>query len=150
MSADFRRLCFSVVAIRGMENEPIQMKFFDIILVGFGGGFGAISRFAIAWGCQRFLALSAPMGTLTANVLGCFLIGLLIGSGKAEQSDTARLALGVGFLGGLTTFSTFGAETIAHLHQGQYAAAGGHVALNVVLGLLAVVLGIVLGKKVSV
>ena len=64
------------------------MKLFDIMIVGFGGGFGAISRFAIAWGCQRFLAFSAPIGTLIANVTGCFLIGLLIGSGKAEQSDT--------------------------------------------------------------
>ena len=64
------------------------MKLFDIMIVGFGGGFGAISRFAIAWGCQRFLSLSAPIGTLVANVTGCFLIGLLIGSGKAEQSDT--------------------------------------------------------------
>jgi len=126
------------------------MKLFDIMIVGFGGGFGAISRFAIAWGCQRFLSLAAPIGTLIANITGCFLIGLLIGSGKAEQSDTARLLLGVGFLGGLTTFSTFGAETIAHIHHGQYFAAGGNIALNVVLGLLAVVLGIVLGKKLGV
>jgi CrcB protein len=125
------------------------MRLIDILIVGFGGGFGAICRFAIAWGCQRFLTLAAPIGTLIANVTGCFLIGLLIGSGKADQSDTARLLLGVGFLGGLTTFSTFGAETIAHLHQGHYVAAGGNVALNVVLGLLAVALGIALGKKVS-
>ncbi len=125
------------------------MNLFDITIVGFGGGFGAICRFAIASGCQRIFAIPAPVGTLIANVAGCFFIGLLIGSGKAEQSETARLLLGVGFLGGLTTFSTFGAETVAHLHQGQYLAAGGNVAMNLVLGLLAVAFGMALGKKLS-
>ncbi len=124
------------------------MKIFDILVVGMGGGLGAICRYAIAWCCHKFMTISWPVGTLIANVTGCFLIGLLIGSGKAEQSDTLRLALGVGFLGGLTTFSSFGAETIAHLHQGQYATATVYVGLNIGLGLLAVVLGVALGKRV--
>ena len=125
------------------------MKLFDMMLVGCGGGLGAILRYSIAWASTRWLMVSYPVGTLIANVLGCFLIGLLIGTGKSDQSETARLALGVGFLGGLTTFSSFGAETIHHLHQGQYATAGIHVALNLALGLIAVAVGIALGKKVA-
>ena len=124
------------------------MKLFDILIVGLGGGLGATVRYSIAWASARWLTVSYPVGTLIANVLGCFLIGLLIGTGKSDQSETARLALGVGFLGGLTTFSSFGAETINHLQQGQYATAGTHVALNLALGLIAVAVGIALGKKV--
>lgn len=125
------------------------MNVFHLLIVGAGGGLGAISRYGIAWACQHWMKIAYPIGTLIANVAGCFLIGLLIGTGKAEASETTRLALGVGFLGGLTTFSSFGAETIHHLHQGEYATAGGHVLLNIVLGLIAVAVGIALGRKVA-
>ena len=123
------------------------MKLFDFLLVGMGGFFGAIGRFFIADISHRLFAIAYPLGTLIANVAGCFLIGLLMGSGRFDHSDNLRLSVGVGFLGGLTTFSSFGAETISHFQQGHYATAGTHVALNLALGLAAVVLGLVVGKN---
>ena len=123
------------------------MKLFDFLLVGMGGCFGAIGRFLIADISQRLFAITYPLGTLIANVAGCFLIGLLMGAGKFDQSDNLRLSVGVGFLGGLTTFSSFSAETISHFQQGHYATAGTHVVLNLALGLTAVVLGLFFGKN---
>jgi len=90
---------------------------------------------------------SFPLGTLIANLLGCFLIGILIGSGKTETNNSLKLSFGVGFLGALTTFSTFGAETIGHAQSGNLGIAGANVAVNVVVGLLAVVIGMAVGQK---
>jgi len=87
------------------------------------------------------------MGTLIANLVGCFLIGILIGSGKADTNHHLRLSFGVGFLGALTTFSTFGAETMHHAQHGAAWVAGLNVAVNLIGGLLAVFVGIALGQR---
>jgi CrcB protein len=119
----------------------------DCLLIGAGGFVGAISRYGIAAASKLVWDSSFPVGTLIANVLGCFLIGLLIGSGQGEASRGARLLFGVGFLGALTTFSTFGAETVGSFHDQKQAIAIGNIVLNVAVGLAAVVAGIWLGKK---
>lgn len=72
-----------------------------MMLVAIGGFFGAIARFWISNGLNK---ISFPFGTLLVNVLGAFLLGLLIGSGADENS---RLLFGTGFLGAFTTFSTW-------------------------------------------
>lgn len=89
-----------------------------------------------------------PVGTLIVNVVGCFLLGTLY-----ELTETTLLisgewrhALGVGFLGGLTTFSTFGYETHTHLQSSLWRHAAVNVVLNVALGLLAVWAGISIAK----
>ena len=124
------------------------MKLFnEFLLVAAGGSIGAIIRYAIARACETSLKITFPVATLTANVIGCFLIGLLIGSGIGEKSDSVRLWFGVGLLGSLTTFSTFGAETIKCLHDNQWSIALSNVFANLVLGLLAVALGILVMRK---
>lgn len=123
------------------------MNFSDCLLVGAGGFAGAICRFVIAHVSRLTWATSFPLGTLIANLAGCFLIGVLIGSGKADANHHLRLSFGVGFLGALTTFSTFGAETIHHAQHGGVWIAGLNVAVNLVGGLLAVVMGIALGQR---
>lgn len=120
---------------------------FEFLLVGFGGALGAMSRYAINLVAARFTTGEFPVGTLAANLAGCFLIGMLIGSGHAEKSDHLRLGFGVGFLGALTTFSTFGAETMSRLNEGQWPLALINITANVVLGLICVVVGIVVGKR---
>ncbi len=114
---------------------------FDCLLVGAGGFVGALCRFGIAGLASRLFTTSFPLGTLVANVAGCFLIGLLIGSGQGDANRNLKLAFGIGFLGALTTFSTFGAETVAQAKDGAIAIAAGNVILNVALGLVAVVAG---------
>ena len=117
----------------------------NILLVALGGALGSVSRYLVAGGVQRLLPAAAfPYGILAANVLGCFLIGLLAGLGEARAlfSPRARLALFTGFLGGLTTFSTFAHDTF-NLARGEASLlpAAGHVAAQLVLGLAAVYLG---------
>ena len=121
----------------------------DCLLVGAGGFVGAMCRYGIAMSSKHWWAGSFPVGTLIANVTGCFLIGLLIGSGVGESNKTAKLMFGVGFLGALTTFSTFGAETIGAASDNRYGVAIGNVLVNLGIGLPAVMLGIWLGKKLS-
>lgn len=125
------------------------MNFFDSLLVGIGGFAGAICRYGIAQFSRFAWATSFPIGTLLANVAGCFLIGILIGSGRAESSQSLRLSFGVGFLGALTTFSTFGAETVSQAQSGSIGLAVLNIAANLIAGLLAVVVGIVVGQKLS-
>ncbi|MDE0935146.1 MAG: fluoride efflux transporter CrcB [Mariniblastus sp.] len=121
----------------------------QILMIGIGGALGAISRFGIAELSKRFLPESLPFGTLIANLVGCFLIGLIMGSGHSERSEPIRLGFGIGFLGALTTFSTFGAETIGHVNEGNLLIAFGNVFVNVLLGLTFVFLGILAGKKMA-
>jgi CrcB protein len=136
-----------------VNREPIKrekkklMNFSDCLLVGAGGFVGAVCRFGIAHVSRLVWATSFPMGTLVANLAGCFLIGVLIGSGKADTSQNLRLSFGVGFLGALTTFSTFGAETIQHAQSGAAWIAGVNVTINLVGGLGAVLVGIALGQR---
>ncbi len=135
-------------------NESVQQEIeasmkteWQILLVALGGALGAIGRFGINEILATVFKNPFPLGTLIANVTGCFLIGVLMGSGMSENSRSARLGFGVGFLGGLTTFSTFGAETIQHANDGQWSLAIGNVSANLILGLVAVMLGIATGKK---
>ena len=119
----------------------------QLLWIGLGGALGAMARFGIAETVRRFAGSQYPLGTLFANLAGCFLIGVLLGSGHADKDDSIRLGFGVGFLGALTTFSTFGAETIKHINEGQWTIAFGNVMANVVLGLICVVVGMIAGKK---
>ena len=91
-----------------------------------------------------------PLGTLLANVLGGFLMGLVIGS--IDQFQTLplewRLALTTGFLGGLTTFSTFSGETLNHLLRQQWGWAGALVFVHVAGSILAALLGVVVIRAI--
>lgn len=108
---------------------------------------GAVARYGIGLLSLRLVDSPFPWGTLVANVVGCFLLGILIGSGIAETNHRARLLLGVGFMGSLTTFSTFGAETIHHASNSHWSIPVGNLFGNLVLGFSAVCLGILLGKR---
>ena len=112
-----------------------------ILLVGLGGMVGSICRYLVSgWVSSPWL----PVGTLTVNVVGCLLIGFLFGLSEIRDlfSSSTRLLLMVGLLGGFTTFSTFGLETVNLMRDAQMWAALANVALHVILGFLAVYLGL--------
>lgn len=111
------------------------------------GAAGAVSRYTISGVVQRWCGggEAFPAGTLLVNVAGCFLIGLIAGSHTHMLSDSMRHGLSAGFLGALTTFSTFGLETVHHLEKQHYLIALGSVAANLVVGCLAAWGGLKLG-----
>jgi len=121
-------------------------------IVGIGGFTGSILRYWLSGLVQRWMQDSFPAGTLLVNVLGCFAIGAFwsfVENGGWFRPET-RLLISVGILGGFTTFSAFGLETFALLHDRQYLAAFGNVSANVVLGIFAVMLGWMAGKALAV
>jgi CrcB protein len=116
-----------------------------ILLVALGGAFGSIARYKLSGlVLQHTLDWRFPAGTFAVNVTGCLAAGLL--AGLAEKHDLlsaeARLLLFTGVLGGFTTFSAFGLETMHLLKRGDLAIAGANVALSVVAGLAALWLGL--------
>ncbi len=120
------------------------------VLVAAGGALGALARFVLARWVGVLLDTRFPLGTFVVNVSGSFLLGV-IGALVAERvvanADTVRLALGVGFLGAFTTFSTFELETHALVEDGSWLMAFANVFLSVLSGFIAVRAGIVAGKS---
>ncbi len=121
----------------------------QLVFVGLGGMVGAISRFLLSGFVQRLSPiLGFPLGTLVVNILGCFLIGLLNGLSETRQlfSPDVRLFLFIGVLGGFTTYSTFGYETVTLLRDGELSRAIISVCMHLVVGLGAVWIGDSLGR----
>ena len=121
----------------------------NLFLAGLGGCLGAMGRYGLAMLTQRAAGSPFfPVGTLTVNVLGCFFIGFLAGLSEVRGPMTPhlRVFLLAGLLGGFTTFSAFGFETVELLRIGRVGAALLNVGLQLGVGLSAVWLGLVLGR----
>ena len=121
----------------------------EVLLVGLGGGVGSMLRYLTS----RFIpnkigSFSFPVATFTVNIIGCLLIGLLIGLSLKHHllNDHAKLLLVVGFCGGFTTFSTFSMENFQMYEAGNYLGLTLYVLLSVIIGFLAVWAGMSLVK----
>ena len=121
----------------------------ELLIVGAAGAAGAVGRYALSGWVHEFAGARFPWGTLAVNVLGCFALGYLMHVSLATTAISPhwRLALGTGFLGAFTTFSTFSYETVRELERGAWSAAGMNVALNLALGIPATFLGLFLARK---
>lgn len=118
-------------------------------MVGLGGAMGAMCRFLVYEGCIGTVKNSSlPLGTITVNVLGCFIIGLLGGIADTRQifPPEIRLLIFTGFLGGFTTFSTFGFELFLYMRNGQIGLALLNGVIQLSAGLLFVWAGFGLSK----
>ena len=116
----------------------------NILLIGFGGFIGSALRYlASGYVQQASKSVDFPYGTLAVNVMGCFVIGFLaqLAESRGLFTSEARLFVFVGILGGFTTFSSFGNETLNLARDSQMMNALANVGANVILGLLAVWLG---------
>ena len=116
-----------------------------LLLIGTGGFLGSIARYLISQLNLTVSFHSIPVGTLTVNVAGSFLIGFLTGIAEKSMILTPewRLFLMVGLCGGFTTFSTFANENLMLIHNGQGLAVLLYTGLSIFLGFLAVYLGYV-------
>ena len=121
----------------------------QLMWVGAGGFVGAILRYLISgWG-NAILQNNFPVGTFIVNIVGCLVLGILYGiSTPLLNYPNLRLFLATGLLGALTTFSTFSLETITLLQGGDLLKAGTNVVLSIVIGLLAGLAGIAIGRYV--
>ncbi|MEW6086304.1 MAG: fluoride efflux transporter CrcB [Chloroflexota bacterium] len=115
----------------------------NVILVGIGGFIGSAMRYLVGGYVQQSSKGIFPYGTLAVNVIGCFVIGFLsqLAENRGAFSSEARAFVFIGILGGFTTFSSFGNETLNLARDGEMLNAFANIGLNVLLGLLAVWLG---------
>ncbi len=120
----------------------------NILYIGIGGFFGAVSRFAVSKATMNFFGNLIPYGTVAVNVLGSFLLGLLFTLSVIKMSDgsTFRAFVCIGFLGSFTTFSTFSVEAVNLLEEKSYLFFCIYIAANVILSLIAAFIGVYFAK----
>jgi CrcB protein len=119
------------------------------LAVAAGGAAGSVARYAVGLALSR-TTIGFPIGTLLVNVLGSFLIGFFARWLSAPGLDPVwRIALTVGFCGGFTTFSTFSAELITLANEGRVMRAAVYVIVSVTLAVLATLLGLAAGDRIS-
>ena len=123
----------------------------NVLLVALGGGVGSALRAMLVWGTAARIGTSFPLGVLLVNVIGCFVFGVAIryGVGSAAMSDSTRLMITTGLCGGFTTFSAFSMDILEGLEQGRTVMITTYVCLSLILGVLAMLLGMTLGKSLA-
>ena len=120
-------------------------------MVGSGGFLGALARYGLSGLVHRFAPHATfPYGTLVVNLLGCLVIGVLAGLAESRQlfGPEFRTFVLIGILGGFTTFSTFGYETLSLMREGSHALAAANAVGQLLLGLAAVWAGIVVARGI--
>lgn len=121
----------------------------SLLWIGLCGALGCLSRYLLSGAVYQLTGRNFPAGTLAVNGIGAFLIGFIMELSLRSTmiSGPLRLGLTVGFLGGLTTFSTFSYETFRLLEEGQAAVALFNTAVSVILCLSLTWLGIVAARQ---
>lgn len=120
----------------------------QVLLVGLGGGIGSILRFLTSVLTLKYYSNSFPISTFTVNIIGCFLIGLLLGvlGQNIQANQNLKLLFITGFGGGYTTFSAFAVENITLIQNNNYWTLVLYIGLSVLTGLSAVWIGLILTK----
>jgi len=116
----------------------------SLLLIGTGGFIGSILRYLLSGYAQQLSkSIQFPFGTLAVNLVGCALVGFLaeLADHRGVLAGETRAFLIVGLLGGFTTFSAFGNETMNLLRDGELGLAFGNIIGHIILGLIAVWLG---------
>jgi CrcB protein len=120
-----------------------------VLLVFIGGGIGSATRYGTTLLAGKWFGTGFPWGTLAVNLTGCFLIGIILG--LAEKSNlvqpSTRLFFVTGFLGGLTTFSSYAMESVVAFRSSTFLALG-NIAVNNLIGLALVAIGFSLVERI--
>ena len=126
------------------------------LFVAAGGAAGSVLRYQIGRAVSHLAGVgnAFPWGTLAVNIAGSLAMGVLLGwmargTAAAQTAETMRLLIGVGLLGGFTTFSAFSAELVTMLHRGQTGLALGYAAASLIAGMAAMIIGLVGAQAVQ-
>jgi len=121
------------------------------LIVFIGGGLGAALRHGVNVGTARLFGTAFPYGTLTVNIVGCLVMGLLTGyfAFKGDVSQHWRLFLTTGILGGFTTFSAFSLDVALLYERGEVTLAAGYVLASVLVSLAGVFAGLALIRSIA-
>ncbi|MBX4861009.1 fluoride efflux transporter CrcB [Rhizobium sophorae] len=121
------------------------------LLVAVGGAIGSLLRYYVGQWALRLMGPAFPWGTLTVNVVGCFVIGVFaeLIARKFNASVELRLLLITGFLGGFTTFSAFSLDAISLFERGEAVAGGIYIAASVGLSMAAVIAGLAVMRALA-
>jgi CrcB protein len=114
-----------------------------VLLVGLGSFIGGMFRYMLSVFIHSKIGTTFPIGTMSVNVLGSLLIGIVFGlSERSNLSVEWRIFLATGILGGFTTFSSFSNESLGMIREGQFLLAGSYILGSILLGLVATFIGI--------
>ena len=123
------------------------MQGYLLLAVGAGGFMGAILRFLISGWVQKLSPTLFPLGTLSVNVLGSFIIGFMVLYFESVVAPHQKALVITGMLGALTTFSTFSLETVTMLQSGLWGRVVTNITLNVILCVIATMIGMMVFKR---
>ncbi len=118
----------------------------QFLFVGLGGALGSMLRYATSLLTSKYYTNTFPLATFSTNVLGCLLIGILIGYFSKNGNQSLQFLLITGFCGGYTTFSTFAAENISLWQSQHYLTLISYTLASLLVGFLAVALGLMLTR----
>jgi len=124
------------------------MQLSILLAIGTGGFIGAILRFTISTWIQKLFSPLFPIGTLTVNIIGSFIIGFMALYFENIISPHQKALIITGMLGALTTFSTFSLETVTMLQEGLWGRAFANITLNTFLCIAATIIGMTLFKRI--
>ncbi len=137
-----------------MAGEPSPL--FASLSVAAGGAAGSVLRYQLGRAVSHLAGPGNifPWGTLSINILGSLAMGALLGwlargSMNPQSAEPLRLLIGVGLLGGFTTFSAFSSELVTMLHRGQAMLAFGYAAASLIAGMAAVIIGLVAAQSIQ-
>jgi CrcB protein len=123
----------------------------SVLFVAFGGGLGSVCRYLLGtWTQTLSKSIDFPYGTLTVNLIGCFVIGFLaqLAEARGVFTSQSRAFMFIGILGGFTTFSSFGNDTVNLLRDGETMNALANIGANVIFGLILVWLGRIVAYRI--
>ena len=120
------------------------MNLYKLLIIGLGGFLGSVARYVTTKFVDDKLSPAFPYGTLTVNILGSFLLGIvyIIALRKAGLTENGRLFLGVGFCGGFTTFSAFALENFSLMQEKFVGTSLLYISVSIVGGILALLAGV--------